>query len=112
VSLRLGNFQHGDIRASFKRAGRTEIKEVEPVYLEEPITSPDYNGKQRITMIRGKMEKCVEFFRLKRKHEVKSLKLSTYITGDISDSGSKSHKIIINQIHLNNFIFDDFITIN
>ena len=56
------NFQQGDIRAFFKRAGRTEIKEVEPetenVYLEEPITTPDNNGNQRMTMMRGKMEKC------------------------------------------------------
>jgi hypothetical protein len=53
-----GNFQQGDIRAFFKRAGRTEIMEAEPVYLEEPITTPDNNGNQRITMTRGKMEKC------------------------------------------------------
>jgi hypothetical protein len=52
------NFEQGDIRAFFKRAGRTEIKEVEPVYLEEPITTSDDNGTQIMTMMRGKMEKC------------------------------------------------------
>ena len=52
-----GNFQQVDIRAFFKRAGRTEIKEVKPVHVEELITTPNNNGSQRMTM-RGKREKC------------------------------------------------------
>ena len=62
TSLEEENFQQGDIRAFFKRAGRSEITEVEPEtendYLEEPIIAPDNNGNQRMTMMRGKMEKC------------------------------------------------------
>ena len=48
-------FRPGDIRSFFKRDGQTRDKEMEPeaevTNIEEPITTPDNNGIQRMTMM-------------------------------------------------------------